>query len=232
MMIFIARRKSHFNLNRNAIFLCFSRVEENFVIYTRVESLIDFNVNLKSLYKELKRVKGFWLLISASRSENQLKSQRHFPCTFLCLRTIHPWLNVLSFLNYPVHYCFAVIYLCKEESDANVMMLIKQSKTMIFISQPHAIPSENSPLEVRGEWKKLNEPFHYFDIKCNARVIEAGCSSTNWKIIYNVSFDAREIVACGIARLSENQRRVANRSDDTKTVLRRNLCRIEMFARW
>lgn len=48
------------------------------------------------------------------------------------------------FPNYPVYYCFAVIYEQRRKvSDVNVMTLIKQSKTMIFISQPHAISHIN-----------------------------------------------------------------------------------------
>jgi hypothetical protein len=51
------------------------------------------------------------------------------------------------------------------------------------MSQPHAISYVKFMSAVavidRGDQKKaLNEPIHYFDIKCNARVVEAAAEMT------------------------------------------------------
>lgn len=93
------------------------------------------------------------------------------------------------------------------------MMLIKQNKTMIFISQPHAISLVNECYFHEERNQRADSLFQHQMQRSGGW----GCSGRRGKIVYNVSFEAREIVACCCARLSENQRCVVNRSDDTKS---------------
>lgn len=48
------------------------------------------------------------------------------------------------------------------------------------------LPFKLLPLPSPTKEKKLNEPFHYFDIKCNARVIEAGCSARQHERLFTM----------------------------------------------
>lgn len=118
---------------------------------SRGENLIDFNGFLK--LSEGKFVVDFFRTIAVQKARKSIAfvnrslwwkfSIKTFSWDSLhfSLHEIHSCVRIFPLPNYPVHYCFAVIYL--RVTDVYVMMLIKQNKTMIFISQPHAIPYVN-----------------------------------------------------------------------------------------
>lgn len=252
--IFIARRNLIWILKfkSNAIFV----LREKFVIYTWTvdggENLIDFNVFFKSFTKPyilVRGEKGSWLLndvIQVDFSKCRRKTIKIFittndcdqqmflncflaTCIKLTLSTFLKTTRLETFLpNFPVHYCFSMLFiLCRSRSrnisDAYVMMLFKQYWTKPwFLLVNHTQFSSLNRRRKRSTSRFIISTSNATLGWLNSR----GCCRRRGKIVYSVSFDARKVVACWSARLSENQRCVVNRSDDTKSA------RLECHSDW
>lgn len=120
---------------------------------------------------------------------------------------------------------FCVIYLRERNiSDAYVMMLFKQ-----YITKPWFLLVNRTQFSYLNR-KRKKSTSRFIISTSNATLgwlNSQGCCREIRNIVCIVSFDARKVVACWSARLSENQRCVVNRSDDTKSASLR--FQIEMF---